>query len=81
MSCLRFESDRKQVFQVLDTGTKISIFFCQECFNPRRKDLVEAVSQAESSFKIATDMIQQAFAAEKEELPNLLIQSPPQEQD
>ena len=67
LSCLRFESDKKQVFQVLDTGTRISIFFRQECFNPRRKDLVEAVSQAESSFKIATDMIQQAFAAEKEE--------------
>jgi hypothetical protein len=83
LSCVLFKSGENQIFQSLATGmgTKKSMFFCLECFNPKRKDLVNAVAQAESDFKMAMERIKQAVTAEKERWPKLSIPSLPQEQD
>jgi hypothetical protein len=81
LSCVQFSSGGNYIFQSLAIGTKESIFFCPECFKPKRKDLVNAVAQAESDFKTAMERINQAVTAEKKGRPELLIPSPPEEQD
>ena len=81
LSCVLFKSGRNRIFHSLTTGTKNATFFCPECFKPERKNLVNAVVQAESDFKMAMEKIKDAVTAENERWPKLLIPSPPQEQD
>ncbi len=79
LSCVQFKSDGNQIFQSLRTGTKGITFFCMECFDPKRTDLVNAVARAESDFKEAMERIQQVITAEKKGGPKLLTPSLPQE--
>jgi len=81
LSCVQFKRGGNQIFQSHATGTKNAMLFCLECFNPKRKDLVDAVAQAEADFKMAMERIKQAVTAEKEGWPMPSVASPPQEQD
>jgi hypothetical protein len=81
LSCIQFKSRGKQIFQSHATGTENFVLFCLECFNPKRKDLVDAVAQAESDFKMAMERIKQAVTAEKEGCPKPPVAPPPQEQE
>lgn len=56
-------------------------FFCPDCFNPQRKDLVEAVAKAEADFKVAMDKIKQTITVEKQVWSIIPNSSMSQEQD
>ncbi|PMD33386.1 hypothetical protein L207DRAFT_639509 [Hyaloscypha variabilis F] len=81
LSCVQFQKRGHRIFLSLATGTKDSLFFCPECFNPQCEDLVNAIAQAESDFQRAMERIKQAITSEKEGGIEPPIPSPRQEPD
>lgn len=80
LSCVLFNKRVKQIFYSLATGTKDTIFVCQNCCNPVREDLTNAVAKATSDFREAIKRINQLVRAEKGGWPQTFFPSPPQEE-
>ncbi|KUJ18611.1 uncharacterized protein LY89DRAFT_717194 [Mollisia scopiformis] len=80
-SCVQFKNRGNQIFHSFETGGKKSTFFCSECYNPKRKDLLNAVAQAESDFKETMERIKQTIITDGAWPPKTLVLSTEREQD